>query len=197
MNIPETTRCPRRQSTLQLIIMTEPLIKDYTMELVERACEPGSFEYKIELTLAYDISEALPYINAEVNCIDYLHGENFLSFNHNDIFCSMRPNLITIAMARSREEALQMIDTIVELLNNIWGRRDNIEPKYSGRKQKPPTLSVYKLLPRTNCGQCGLPTCMGFVSALINDQTQVDECPYLSQNDYLQQRNALLSLLGL
>ena len=177
--------------------MTETLIKDYTMELVERACEPGSFEYKIELTLAYDISEALPYINAEVNCIDYLHDEKFLSFSHEEIFCSMRPNLINIAMARSREEAMQMIDTIVGLLNDIWSRRDSIEPRLTGRKAKPPTLSVYKLLPRTNCKECGLATCMAFASALINDQSQIDECPCLSQNDYLQQRNSLLNLLDL
>jgi len=167
------------------------------MELVERACEPGSFEYKIELTLAYDISEALPFINAEVNCIDYLHDERFLSFNHKYIFCSMRPRLITIAMARSREEAVQMTDTIVGLLNDVWSRREDIEPKYSGRKKKPPTLSVYKLLPRTNCGQCRLPTCMAFASALINDHAQIGECPCLPQNGYRQQRNALLSLLGL
>ena len=180
-----------------MIIMTEVLIKDYTMEMVERACEPGSFEYKIELTLAYDISEALPYINAEVNCVDYLHNEKFLSFAHKDIFCSMRPNLITIAMARSREEAIEKTDTIINVLNDIWSRRGDIEPKYTGRKPKPPMLSVYKLLPRTNCGQCGLPTCMAFASALINDQSQMDECPCLSQNDYLQQRNSLVSLLDL
>jgi len=164
------------------------------MELVERACEPGSFEYKIELTLPNDISEALPYINSAAETIDYLHNEKFLSFSHNDIFCSMRPKLITIAMAHSRKEAFKMIDTIVSVINDIWRRRGSIEPKYTGKKAKPPTLSVYKLLPRTNCRECGLATCMAFASAFINNQAELDNCPGLSQKDYAQNKNKLASL---
>ena len=176
-------------------IMNETLITDYTMELIERACEPGSFDYKIELTLAYDVSEALPYINAEVECIDYLHNGKFLSFRHDGIFCSMRPNLITIAMVHSREEALQKIDTIVGVINDIWRRRGDIEPKLTGRKSKPPTLSVYKLLPRTNCKECGLATCMAFASALTNNQVQIDACPCLMQDDYAENRVTLADML--
>ena len=172
------------------------LINDYTMELVERACEPGSFEYKIELTLPNDVSQVLPYINAAADSIDYLHNEKFLSFHHSDIFCSMRPNLITIAMAHSREEALQMIDIIISAINDIWRRRGDIEPKFTGKKAKPPNLSVYKLLPRTNCKECGLATCMAFANALINNQAQIDVCPSLSQDEYLQNKAGLIELLA-
>lgn len=171
------------------------LIHDYTMALIERACEPGSFEYKIELTLPNDVSEALPYINAATESIDYLHDEKFVSFRHSDIFCSIRSDLITIAMAHSRGEALEMIDVIVSVINDIWNRRNDIEPKFTGRKPKPPTLSVYKLLPRTNCKECGLATCMAFASALINDQAQIDKCPCLLQDDHVENRKTLASLL--
>lgn len=177
-------------------IMNETLIHDYAMELVERACGPGSFEYKIELTLPIDIGEALPFINAEVECIDYLHNEKFLSFHHNGIFCSIRPSLITIAMAHSREEALELTDIIVSALNDIWNRRGDIKPKFTGKKAKPPTLSVYKMLPRTNCKECGLATCMAFASALINDQVQIDVCPSLSYNEYQQNKADLVELLA-
>jgi ArsR family metal-binding transcriptional regulator len=173
-----------------------PLIYDYKMKLVELACEPGSCEYKIELVLPSVIDEAFPYINAATDSIDYLHNEKFLSFRHNEIFCSMRPNLITIAIARSRVEALEKTDTIIGVINDIWHMRDQIEPKYTGRKPKPQTLSVYKLLPRTNCSECGLATCMAFASALTNDQAQVDECPYLSQTEHAQNRSDLIKLLA-
>ena len=173
----------------------EALINDYEMNLVELACEPGSFDYKIELILPGDISKALPYINAKVDCIDYLRNEKFLSFRRGGIFCSMRPNLITIAMVHSREEALQKKDIIVGLLNDIWHRRANIEPKYTGRKPKPPTLSVYKLLPRTNCKECGLATCMAFASALANNHVQINTCPCLSRDEYQQSKIDLTELL--
>ena len=173
----------------------EALIGDYGMNLVERACEPGSFEYKIEVTLPSDIGRALPYINAQVECIDYLHNEKFLSFRHDEIFCSMRPNLITIAMVHNREEALQKTEIIIGLLNDIWRRRGDIEPKYKGNKAKPPTLSIYKLLPRTNCRECGLATCMAFASALINDQVELDNCPGLLQEEHSSKRQELTNLL--
>ncbi len=173
----------------------EALIGDYGMNLVERACEPGSFEYKIEITLPGDIGRALPYINAQVECIDYLHNEKFLSFRHDEIFCSMRPNLITIAMVHNREEALQKTEIIIGLLNDIWRRRGDIEPKYKGKKAKPPTLSIYKLLPRTNCRECGLATCMAFASALINDQAELDNCPGLLHEEHSSKRQELTNLL--
>ncbi|MBT3363397.1 MAG: hypothetical protein HN929_12435 [Chloroflexi bacterium] len=174
----------------------EMLIDDYKMALVEMGCEPGSCEYKIELTPLNDISHAFPYINAGVECIDYLHDAKFLSFKHGDIFCSMTPSLITIAMIHNREEAQQKTDIIVSAINDIWRRHSNIEPKYTGRKAKPPTLSVYKLLPRTNCGDCGLPTCMAFASALINGHSEASNCPDLDREEYSRSKRELLTLLS-
>ena len=88
----------------------------------------------------------------------------------------MRPRLITIAMAHSREDALEMINTIVNAINDIWSRRGSIKPKYTGRKPKPPTLSVYKLLPRTNCKECGLATCMAFASRCVGSVQRLSAC---------------------
>jgi ArsR family metal-binding transcriptional regulator len=176
--------------------VNEKLIYDYKMELIELACEPGSFEYKMELTLPEDISQAFPYINAAADSIDYLHNKKFLSFRHEGIFCSMRPKFMTIGVAKSRDEAMQKVDTIISAINDIWRRRGEIEPKYTGKKTKPPTLSVYKLLPGTNCRECGLATCMAFASALINDQAQINNCPSLSQDEYTQNRSELVELLA-
>ena len=173
----------------------EILISEYTMELVERACEPGSFEYKIELVLPNDISEALPYINAVVDSIDYLHNEKFLSFQHKDIFCSLRPKLVTIVIVRNREEALEKIDIVVDTINDIWSKRYDIKPKYTGRKPKPPILSIYKLLPRTNCKECSHATCMAFASALINDQVELYKCPCLFKDEYQHNKVDLIKLL--
>jgi len=130
-----------------------------------------------------------------VDSIDYLHDGAFLSFRYDDMFCSIRPNLITIAMINSREEAIEKIDIIVGALNDIWSRRGDIDPKYTGRKPKPTTLSVYKLLPRTNCKECGLATCMAFASALANNHMQINTCPCLSHDEYQQSKIDLTELL--
>ncbi len=40
-------------------------------------------------------------------------------------------------------------------------------------------LEVYKLLPQTNCRQCGLPTCLAFAVAVMQGQKRLADCPPL------------------
>ena len=41
-------------------------------------------------------------------------------------------------------------------------------------------LDIYKLLPKTNCGDCGSPTCLAFAMKLASKQTSLDGCPHVS-----------------
>lgn len=41
-------------------------------------------------------------------------------------------------------------------------------------------LDIYKLLPKTNCGKCGMPTCLAFAMALASKKTSLDKCPDVS-----------------
>ena len=42
-------------------------------------------------------------------------------------------------------------------------------------------LEIYKLLPRTNCGDCGPPTCLAFAMQLAAKKTTLDKCPHVSE----------------
>ncbi len=42
-------------------------------------------------------------------------------------------------------------------------------------------LDIYKHLPKTNCGDCGVPTCLAFAMKLANKQAQLSECPWVTQ----------------
>ena len=42
-------------------------------------------------------------------------------------------------------------------------------------------LDIYKHLPKTNCGDCGVPTCLAFAMKLAGKQAQLTECPWVSQ----------------
>jgi acetyl-CoA decarbonylase/synthase, CODH/ACS complex subunit gamma len=41
-------------------------------------------------------------------------------------------------------------------------------------------LAIYKLLPKTNCKDCGQPTCLAFAMALAGMKTSLDKCPHVS-----------------
>jgi len=42
-------------------------------------------------------------------------------------------------------------------------------------------LRIYKLLSKSNCGQCGIPTCLAFAAAVIKQEKKLDECPFLDK----------------
>ncbi|NLG48783.1 MAG: acetyl-CoA decarbonylase/synthase complex subunit gamma [Chloroflexi bacterium] len=41
-------------------------------------------------------------------------------------------------------------------------------------------LVIYKLLPKTNCKECGFPTCLAFAMKLAARQVELSACPYVS-----------------
>ena len=42
-------------------------------------------------------------------------------------------------------------------------------------------LQIYKLLPQTNCKECGFPTCLAFAMKLAAKQVELDACPYVTE----------------
>ena len=40
-------------------------------------------------------------------------------------------------------------------------------------------LQIFKMLPKTNCKDCGFPTCMGFALQLAAGKTSLEACPHL------------------
>jgi len=42
-------------------------------------------------------------------------------------------------------------------------------------------LDIYKLLPKTNCGKCGVPTCLAFAMKVAQKKASIDECPYVDE----------------
>ncbi|MBU1986810.1 MAG: hypothetical protein KJ846_06230 [Proteobacteria bacterium] len=43
-------------------------------------------------------------------------------------------------------------------------------------------LEIYKALPKTNCGHCGVPSCIAFAASVIQGMKTLKECPYLEKN---------------
>lgn len=42
-------------------------------------------------------------------------------------------------------------------------------------------LEIFKLLPKTNCSDCGVPTCMAFAMKLAQKKAELKECPHASE----------------
>jgi len=47
-------------------------------------------------------------------------------------------------------------------------------------------IQIYKLLPQTNCKECGFPTCLAFAMKLAAKQVELSDCPYVSDESKTQ-----------
>jgi acetyl-CoA decarbonylase/synthase complex subunit gamma len=52
-------------------------------------------------------------------------------------------------------------------------------------------IEIYKSLPKTNCGKCGVPTCLSFAMRLAAVKTELAACPYLSLESQARLEEAL------
>ena len=41
-------------------------------------------------------------------------------------------------------------------------------------------IQIFKFLPKTNCGECGVPTCLAFAMNLASGKAELAKCPYVS-----------------
>ena len=57
-------------------------------------------------------------------------------------------------------------------------------------------IDVYKLLPRTNCKECGESNCMAFATRLVNGELSIEDCPPLLKKEYEKAYLQLKELLA-
>jgi ArsR family metal-binding transcriptional regulator len=172
----------------------QKLIQSFSLELVEPACVPGADRWNAKAQLDEDISQVLPYLNAELQDADYDHRAKVLIWKDQGRSYAFRPYEMSSAPVEDREEGYRVIERLVALVNNVWERRHDIEPNVD-RRTCPNVLALYKLLPGTNCRQCGYSSCMAYAADLREGRAELSRCPELSQQAFLANKDELCSLL--
>ncbi len=69
------------------------------------------------------------------------------------------------------------------------------DPTQPGRSKLNLGFALHKLLPRTNCRECGRRTCLAFAIELAKGKCQPQECPILERGEFAADRQALIKLL--
>ena len=137
------------------------LIEKYDLEVFTPPCDPGAERYAARARLTADIGEVLPYLNATLRDAIYHPGANALTWKKGGHNIAFHAYEIATSNVEDRDGAEKEIKLLIELVNRTWDRRAEITPDTSTR-QRPTPMAIYKLLPNTNCKQCGESTCYSF-----------------------------------
>ena len=152
------------------------LLKNFSKAIFRPECNPEFESVHCIAHLAQDISEVLPYLNAVLGGFDYLKDPPAVIFRSQGKLITVHGNKIAINALKDESEADKILDWLKREINKAWESRDNIEPSYEGTP-KPKLIEILKLLPRTNCKECGQTTCMVFAARMAEGAKGPEDCP--------------------
>lgn len=158
------------------------LLKGYREEIFRPECNNSFESLHCIAHLNEDISEALPYLNAVLGGDSYIKDPPSVTFKAQGKLITVHSRKIAINALRDEAEAHHVIEWLKKEINDAWEQREIIVPKYDGRT-KPQLLDIYKLLPKTNCRECGQPTCMMFASLAVEGVKGSADCPRIDEKN--------------
>jgi ArsR family metal-binding transcriptional regulator len=170
------------------------LVEKYDLEVFTPPCDPGAVRYAARARLMVDISEAFPYLNATLRGAIYLPEAQSLTWKKGGHNIAFHAYEIAISNVEDRDGAEKELEGLIDLVNRTWGRRAEITPDTTTR-QRPTPMAIYKLLPNTNCKQCGEPTCYTFALKLAAAQRKPSDCPPLAEPQHADKCVALEKII--
>lgn len=156
------------------------LLKGYRKEITRPECRREALSLHCIAHLDEDISEVLPYLNTRRGGHQYLKEPPSLMFKHHGKLITLHARKIAVNALRDEEEADNILKWLQKEINDTWEKRDEIEPSFA-TPEKPRVFEILKLLPRTNCRECGQPTCTVFAVQVAKGGREPEDCPPLSE----------------
>jgi ArsR family metal-binding transcriptional regulator len=170
------------------------LIENYDLDVITPPCDPGAERYTAFARLTSDISEVLPYLNATLRGAVYYPTANALTWKKGGHIVSFHAFEVAASNVEDRNQAIQELEGLIDLVNRTWERRAEIQPDHETH-QRPTSMALYKLLPRTNCKACGEQTCYTFALKLAASQVKLNDCPPLADPEHAENVAALQALV--
>src|SRR3989304_3517134 len=169
------------------------LLREYKITKVGRSfCNPEWVAVTAELR--DDISEVFPYLNAVVKNAVYTPEAPNLNFKMDAGAVSLMPREINVGQVACEEDGVKVLDYVKKLINDTWEKRASITPVYE-RKEEIKAKDILDFLPKSNCRDCGLPTCFAFAVALLKGQKHLWDCSALGKPEFAEDKEVLARLL--
>lgn len=142
------------------------------------------------------LNEVIPYLATLPGVIAFNPNACALTFRRPRGFMTLTPEKITITQVDNAEEGLKLLEALKDAINATWEHRAKLNPVES-IQTAPRLLDIWKMLPRTNCGECGEATCMAFAANLLLGKHQPDECPIIASDPtFSDRRSALMTIVA-
>lgn len=154
------------------------LLKGYRKEVFRPECNPSFQSVNCIAHLDEDVSEAIPYLNTALGGTQYIREPASVTFKVHGRLITVHGRKIAVNALKDEAEAEKIIQWLKKEINEVWEKRDEITPSFESEPQ-PQMMRILRLLPRTNCGMCGEPTCTVFALRMADRVKEPEDCPPL------------------
>lgn len=155
------------------------LLTSFTTEFSNAACRPEAQTLHCVARLDQDVGAALPYLNAVLGADTYIREPPSATFRSQGKLITVHADRIAINAIKDPAEAETILVWLQREINAAWEKRAEIEPSFSAAP-RPQMMEILRLLPKTNCKQCGQPTCIVFAAMAAEGGKAAEHCPALS-----------------
>ena len=152
------------------------LLKSYTKEIFNNECMPIATSVQCFAHLGEDIGKAIPYLNASLGGHTFTQSPLSVTFKVQGKLITIHPKKIAINALKDEAEATKIIEWLKREINSAWENRNEIEPSFESTPT-PKLIEILKLLPKTNCRECGQATCMVFATLMVDGVKGHEDCP--------------------
>ncbi|WP_457575980.1 (Fe-S)-binding protein [Desulfomarina sp.] len=166
------------------------LLKGYSLEIFKSKCNSEAKGVHCFAHLDNNISEVLPFLNTVLGGHVYTKEPPSLMVKNYGKLITFYEKKIAVNALADKEEAEKIVAGLLGIINDTWEKRGEIKPSTES-VQQPVLIEVLKLLPKTNCRECGEPTCMVFATRIIEGSMDQNDCPSLGPENKLQLKNYL------
>ncbi len=157
-------------------------------------CLADETKYKAITRTDRDLTELLPYLNAVLDKPNYQESAKALMFKDGVKGITLRGNEINITRYANSTELRELLDWITDLINDTYESKEDITPNFKSRTLVP-AFKILSFLPKTNCGKCGVPSCMAFATLLNKLEADYSDCPVILEPENQEIKAKLIELL--
>ncbi len=155
------------------------LITDYRFELIENHHSPGGGRYGGRVIVPTDISTSF-----------YDYENRILIGGNNRRRYTLRPPEIQAGIVTDPSGTPSIVKEAVEPVNRVWREHEDITRSFRERKL-PTVYAIYRLLPGTDCKECGYSTCLACTACIRNGVISLERCPLLSKPEYTKNKEQI------
>jgi ArsR family metal-binding transcriptional regulator len=154
-------------------------LESYRLEIFNSGCNPGAMGVHCFAHLDQDVGQALPYLNTTLGGFEYIQEPPSVTFKAQGKLITIHGRKIAVNALKDEAEAQKIVEWLKREINAAWENRADIEPSTES-SPRPQVIEVLKLLPKTNCKNCGEPTCMVFATRVAEGAKGIDVCESLT-----------------